>query len=108
MAEYWVTERAANWALLRSGDFFGLIEQAFENAAGPFGVFLYYGMFYSLGLGLVYIKTKDPLMLGIAFMLTSAAMIPLVPPQTQIYFIVALVLSLSIIIYQTFKGGRFG
>ena len=91
------------WDLLNEGDLFGMLLQLFIDLFGPNGAFVFYGGVYFLGLGLIYIRTKDPMAVTIMFMLTSVVMVVAVPPNIQIYFVLLLITSIALVIYQLYR-----
>lgn len=67
---------------------------------------VFYIILYCLALLLLYIKTEEFGVISITIMLTGAIMIPLVPPNTQIYFWMMVILGVALTLFRVFTSGQ--
>jgi hypothetical protein len=85
---------------LLAGDIFGGVMYPFEALMGS----LIYLIFYGIALVLIYIKLEDKGVISVVMMITSPIMIPLLPPNVQIFFWVLFLLGVAGTIYKVFTS----
>jgi len=87
--------------LLASGKLFDAMLYPYTSIMGSE---LFFAFLMMIACSLTYIKLRNVTVIGIGLMLTSAVLIPKVPPNLQIYFVAMLILGVSITIYKLFRS----
>ena len=68
------------------------------------GAPLFYAILFAGAIGLIYIKTKDVGLIGLASILISGAGFKYLPPTLHKYLVLLLAGSIGLVIYKVLKG----
>jgi hypothetical protein len=98
------------WDLFVQGKIFDAILYNYINVLGgnPVGEPLFFTIILGSLIALIYIKTKSIELCSVIIMLSGAALIPIVSPQSRVYFLVIAILGATIGIYNVIWKRRFG
>jgi len=90
--------------LLAEGKFFDSIIYPYQNMLGSAGIELFWGILIFAAMGLTYIKTRSPVLLGIIGLVSGVVLIPILPPQTRGFIYGLMVFGVATLIYKVYKS----
>jgi len=93
------------WDLLVQGKIFNAMLYPYTSIIGEP---IFYTILLAALVALIYIKTRSIELCSAVIMLGGAALIPIVAPQSRVYFLVVAILGAAIGIYNVVWKRRFG